>query len=334
MLDLSSGPVEIKILSAGSNFLKVGSMISLGMTGYFGSLPKGSTVSVHTMTTGEACVFGPEMVHNGKYHMGITTPDWFVQTAYEGRGARGFGEYPLDIRAICVFPHFDQIAMAVRKDLGVTSLRQIIDQKLPLRISTAPTHLQHPTGWTFDLLFQEYGIEFEDFAKWGGSVTFGDRQPNFLEKVPTGRKDRVSAMQEGLLDAVFDEALMTLPWQQLADTVDLTFLSIDRDVLATLNRKYGIGQTVLPEGRLKGIGQGIHTIDFSGWILYCHKDLPDSVVEMALAGIEQQAAQMETLFRPGQGLTGSIDILKMANGLTTPLHTGAEAFFKRKGVLA
>ena len=81
MLKMNDGPIEVKILSAGSNWLKVGSMIGLGLTGYYSPLPKGSTVSVHTAHTGEACLSGPSEVDAGRYHFGMTTPTWLAATA-------------------------------------------------------------------------------------------------------------------------------------------------------------------------------------------------------------------------------------------------------------
>lgn len=332
MLSLDSGPVEVKLLTAGSNFSKFGSMISLGLTGYFGSLAKGSTVSVHNMHPGEACLVGPALVDEGRYHMAMTSPTWLVKIATEGRG-KGFAERPMRLRAMCVFPHFDQFAFAVRKDLGITSMKQIKDEKIPLRISTAPTHLMHPAGWVLDIVLAEYGMSIEDIESWGGSVVHGDRQPNLLEKVPEGRLDRVAGMRSGVLNAVFDEALMTRPWKDVADSVDLTFLPIDEDVLDRMEQKFGIQRAIMPKGSLRGVIENIPTIDFSGHLLYCHEDLPDVLVHSAMCGIEQQKGQIESLFRPEQGLTGPVDLSIMWKDTFVPLHPGAEKFFRERGYM-
>ncbi len=334
MIALDKGPVEVKILSAGSNWLKVGSMIALGLTGYYSQLPKGSSVSVHTAHTGVMCLEGPKLVDEGRYHFGMTTPNWLGRTAMEGRGGFGFAERPANLRAVAAFPHFDQLALAVRSDLGIRSIRELKEKKIPLRISTAPTHLDHPVGWVLDALFAEYGFAIEDFERWGGSVIFGDRQPNFMEKVPGGRKDRVSTMKAGVLNAVFDEALMTKPWEEIANSVDLTYLPIEEEVLASLQRKYCMQPGVIPKGRLRGVTYDVPTIDFSGWIFYCHADLPDRLVQLTLEGLEQQAGQIESLFQPGQGLTGPIEMKNAWRGIDFPLHPGAERFYRERGTLS
>ena len=44
MLRLDDGPIEVRLLTPGVNWLKVGSMMALGLSGYFSPLPEGSTV--------------------------------------------------------------------------------------------------------------------------------------------------------------------------------------------------------------------------------------------------------------------------------------------------
>ena len=334
MLRLDDGPIEVRLLTPGANWLKTGSMMALGLSGYFSPLPEGSTVSVHTGHTGRMCLEGLGLVDAGKYHFGITTPPWLLRCAAEGRGAFGFGEKPLRLKSVGAFPHNDQLAFAVRSDLGIKSLRQLKEQKVPLRISTAPTHLGHPTGWVLDAVLAEYGRQIEDFEKWGGAVIYNDRQPNFMEKVPKGNPDRVTAMKAGEMNAVFDEAIMTPAWKEIADNVDLTFLPVDRDVLEAVERMYGMRSTVIPKGRLRGVNQDIPTIDFAQWIIYCREDLPDRLVYLMMEGIEQQRQQIESLFRPGQGLTSEIKLSEMCKGLELPMHPGAEQFYRERGYLS
>ncbi len=326
-------PIDVRILAPGTNWIKIGGMLAHGLTGYHSELPEGSNVAVYAGNAGKACLSGPVDVDAGKYDFGISSPPWLVRTAVEGRGALGFGQKQLNLRAVAVLPHFDQLALAVRKDLGVRSIRELKERKIPLNISTAPLHLDHPAGWVLDLVLAEYGMEIEDFARWGGSVNYNDRSPNFMEKVPAGNLDRVSSMKNGTLNAVFDEALMTVPWRDIADSIDLTFLSIDEDVLATLDRKYGVRSTVIPKGRLRGIDQDIRTVEFSGWFIYCRTDVSDDLVYLLLKGLEQQKMQIESMFQESQGLTSKIELSDLWRGAELPLHRGAQRFYEEKGAV-
>ena len=177
-------------------------------------------------------------------------------------------------------------------------------------------------------------MEIEDFQRWGGSVTHADRQLNFMPEGPS-RKDRVAAIRDGELDAVFDEGLMSRSWTEIADSVDLTFLPVDADVLASLEEKYGARSAVIPKGRLRGIEADTPTVDFAGWLLLCRTDLPDDLVYLALSAVEEQKAQIESLFepqRPHAGLSDlPFDLSRIGTGTEVPLHPGAERFLAERG---
>lgn len=330
--------MEIKILASGSNWLRIGSMLSLGLIGYESRLPKGATASVHSMDTGLSCLLGMDLVDRGKYHFGITSPPWLAQSVAEGKLNVGFAPRKLNLSAVCVFPHHDQMVFALRRDLGIIALGQIRDENAPLRISTGPLHFMHPYGAILDLVLAEYGIEVEDFARWGGSAGSSDRQLNVLPEGRADRPDRVSLMRSGDLDGVFDEGVMSSTWKAIADTVDLEYLPVDEDVLDRLAANYGIGRGVLPAGRLRGVERDVPTIDFAGWLLYCHTALPEEVVYYALIGLEETKRQMETLFEPQvphQGLTElPLDMSRIWQDTALPLHPGAERFYRERGYMS
>ena len=192
-------------------------------------------------------------------------------------------------------------------------------------------------GWVLDLVLAEYGIATDDFERWGGGITFADRQLNVLAEGPSDRKDRVSSIRAGELDGVFDEGIMSKTWKDIADTVDLEYLPVDEDVLNRLEAKYGLRRSVIPAGRLRGVDKDVPTVDFAGWLLYCHRDLPEELVYLMLVALEEQRVQIESLFepqRPFQGLSElPLDISRMQQGTALPLHRGAEAYFRDRGQL-
>ncbi len=328
---------EVKMLAAGANWLRIGSMIALGMSSYYSRLPKGSTVSVHTFHPGRSCIQGLGLVDAGKYHFGITSPSWLAKMAAEGRGDIGYGGRKLALSAVCVLPHRDYLMFVVRRDLGIKSLQDIKDRQMPLKISTGPLHLNHSVGWATDAVLAEYGIKIEDFERWGGSAGDGDRNLNFMKEGPP-RGDRVTKIRNGELDGIFDEGIMSRSWKDMADTVDLDFLPIDDAVLNSLERKYGMPRTMLPKGYFRGIDVDTPAVDFAGWMLYCHADLPDDLVYSAMLGLEEQCGQMETLFesqRPHQGLSDMpVDLSTTWQDTHLPLHAGAAAFFRDRGYMS
>jgi TRAP-type uncharacterized transport system substrate-binding protein len=61
--------------------------------------------------------------------------------------------------------------------------------------------------------------------------------------------------------------------------------------------------------------------------------LPDDLVFMTLRGLDDQRKQIESLFQPGQGLTGTLDLRNMWQDVDLPLHPGAERYYKSKGYM-
>ena len=105
------------------------------------------------------------MVAAGAYHTGMTTPGWYGRLAFEGKPP--FAK-PLPIRGLALFPHDDRMVFAVRKETGITSLREIRDRKIPLRYSIPTVIKSHPATWATDEVFGAYGFSRADLDAWGG----------------------------------------------------------------------------------------------------------------------------------------------------------------------
>jgi len=313
-------PIDVKFLGAGGNWVNLCSLIALGLNGYYSPLPKGSTVSVTTSDRGPACTDAPLLVAAGKYHMAITTPAWYGRAAYEGKAPF---DKKLPIRALAVFQHDDRLVFAVRKETGIKSIADIAARKYPLKFSTPAPEMRHPAGIVAEMICKEYGFSFADIEKWGGKLLRDrPRNQNHPDSVPVNPE----------FDAVFDEAIMTRRWPKLTEKYDLEFLPVDKKVV---DKMVGLGMQagVLAKGRLKGVEQDVPTIDFSGWLLFCHADIPDDLAYFTMQAIEAQKAEIEARFpRPFSGMTGEVDFKKLADA-PLPLHPGAERFYRERGCL-
>src|SRR5256885_12987617 len=76
------------------------------------------------------------LVDKKKYDFGFGNPVGLSRMAYLGVG---FYKKKIPLRAIGVFPTWDRLIFAVRKDSGIQSIGDIKKQKDPLRISTRRT---------------------------------------------------------------------------------------------------------------------------------------------------------------------------------------------------
>lgn len=313
---------HLRILCPGQNFMTIGSLMANGMGGYHGALPAGSTISAVTGTPPSALALdGPRLVADGLYDFGITTPTWMLRHAREGLGI--FGE-PLPLCAIAEFPHDDRLALAVRREAGVTSMRDLAERRVPLRVSMPTRDQGHPAGWILDEIFAQYGFSQEDISSWGGEVLRDrPRNQNSPESVPVDPR----------FDAVFDEAIMTLRWKRLTTDYDLDFLALDEEILRWCEER-AIPRAVIEKGRFPGVVEDVPTIDFSGWVLYCAESTPDDVAALAVQALEEQAALINRRFEgPTPPMTSPLDLSRAARVDGVPLHPGAERHYRDHGYL-
>ncbi|WP_051187573.1 TAXI family TRAP transporter solute-binding subunit [Nocardia tenerifensis] len=292
------------------------------MGGYGSPLPEGTTIAAVTGTPPAALgMDGPRLVAEGHYQMGITTPSWNLRMAFEGRGPYS---RPLPVRALAAFAHDDRLALAVRAETGITSLRDIAERQLPLKISMPHREMGHPARWVIDEVLGRYGFTQEDLESWGGQLLHDrPRSQNSPDAVPA----------DPSFDAVFDEAIMTMRWKNLTERYDLRFLPIDDEVLAHC-AALGMPPGVLERGRLRGLDEDVPTLDFSGWILYCAADLPDELAYLAIRAIDEQQHAISSRFTgPTRPLTSPVDMRALGRDLPVALHPGAEAYYRENGYL-
>ena len=86
------------------------------------------------------------LVDKKKYDFGFGNPVGLSRMAYLGCG---FYKKKIPLRAIGVFPTWDRLIFAVRKDSGIQSIEDIKKQKYPLRSSRKslkPTAFAFPTS--------------------------------------------------------------------------------------------------------------------------------------------------------------------------------------------
>ncbi|MGH7089580.1 MAG: TAXI family TRAP transporter solute-binding subunit [Stellaceae bacterium] len=312
--------LDLKMAVAGENWVAVGSQVTLGMTGYYSPLPKGSTVSMVAGDPGEICMDAPKDVADGKYHFAFTTPSWYALSALEERHGAG---NPSPLRTIANFPHDDRLIFAVKRETGVTGLAQMVKDKVKLK-AAVPGPGRHPCYWVADLVLREYGASLDALEAWGGKLVFGRPRRMGSPGEPAVR---------GEWDAVFDEAIMNRRWEQLSTENDLVFLPIDEPVLRRFAAK-NMPRGIIPKGRLKGVDRDVATLDLSGHLLFCRDDLPDEVAYLAVQAIAERKELIDRMFPPPYAaLTSKVDLHFLATSSPVPLHRGAAKYYRDKGYI-
>jgi len=263
---------------------------------------------------------GPALlVGNKKCDFGFGNPVGLSAMAYRGCG---FYKKKIPLRAIGVFPTWDRLIFAVRKETGIESLTDIKKRKYPLRISTRRRMKLQTTVYAIEEVLKAYGMSYRDIEKWGGKIM---EAPN-----PSG-PERRNAILSGAAEAVFDEGVKS--WGPTALGAGMRFLSID-DKAARHMAKLGFPSALLTRTHYANLDGDVRCVDFSGWTFFCHADLPNQIAyamarsvdlcyqQIPVDHFDKQPMTMQEFCRGGD-----------AGQLNIPLHPGAKRYYREKGYI-
>jgi TRAP-type uncharacterized transport system substrate-binding protein len=258
-----------------------------------------------------------ELVARGEVQLAISNPAMYLALA-----VRGTGPYtrPIPLRAITIIPSPDQLAFAVTEKTGVKSLPEIRERRMPLRVSVRGQrdHALHPI--THEVL-QAAGFSLDDIVSWGGQVRYDDGLPM--------KSNRFGAMQRGEVDMIVDEAVRG--WVNPALDAGMRMLPLDEEILTKIET-LGLRRGVMPVARYPKLGKDLPTLDFSGFAVYTHADVPDEVITSICAALEARKERIGWQ-EPGP-LPLETACRDTADGpLVIPLHPAAEKFWRGQGYL-
>ena len=260
-------------------------------------------------------------VSRGKLSLGWINPSVAATMAFRGKGLFSKRQ---PIRTIAVFPSYDVMAFAVHESTGITSLEQIRKERIPLRLSTGSVSkawlASSPTMFTVSAVMKAAGFTLANLRQWGGKIQSVTRPSH---------PDRRTALEQGAINAVFDEGIKS--WGQSAIDAGFRYLPVEAGILKKL-AAIGYRVSVLPKSRFPALPADVPTVDFSGWPMVVHADMPEDVAYALCEAIDTRKALMPTdNFKP-------LDMAQLcANDdeapCDVPLHPGAKRFYQDKGYL-
>jgi len=264
--------------------------------------------------TGPAILVGKK-----KYDFGFGNPVGLSAMAYLGCG---FYKKKVPLRAIGVFPTWDRLVFAVRKDTGIQSIEDIKTQKYPLRISTRKRGKLQTTVYAIEEVLKAYGISLRDIERWGGKV---------MEAASPSSDDRKDHIRSGKADAVFDEGVKS--WGPVALDSGMRFLPVNAAAVRHME-KIGFPSAVLTRKHYSKMDRDIKAIDFSGWTFFCHADLPSEVAYNMAKAVDLCHKQIPVDHFDKRPMT----MHEFCHGgeagqLNIPLHAGAKRYYQERGYL-
>lgn len=237
--------------------------------------------------------------------------------AYRGTGP--FSE-PVPVRVITVIPSLDWLGFAVKESTGIRSLADIKARRYPLRVSVRaqPDHSIH---LFIDEVLKCYGFSLADIESWGGTIS---RDVG----MPYGAL-RLAKVRSGEVEAVFDEALRQ--YVDPALEMGMRFLPLEPPVLDRLVAM-GFRSSVITRAMFPRLPADIPTLDFSGWPVFTHADVPEEFIYDYCRALDARKASIRWQ-EPGPLPLERMCVDSKEGPLEVPLHPGAERYWREAGYL-
>lgn len=260
-------------------------------------------------------VQGAKLVGEKKLDIAWLNPSVIAAMACRGKGPFRRA-YPL--RALAVFPSWDRLVIAVSRDLGVSSMEELIEKRPAMRVSVAANDC---VDFAIKALLKAHGLKLRSFVEWGGAV-----EPVVRPSNPRRREGIAS----GEVQMVIDEGMDS--WGQWALDHGMVFLPFSEKVLKRLER-YGFKRAPLAGGRIEGdIPESTVVVDFSGWPIVVREEMPEELAYQLVAvldRIHEEIPYDSAETPPMSSLCRSTE----AGPLDFPLHPGAERYYRERGYL-
>ena len=271
---------------------------------------------------------GPRIVAGAKYPPPLLAEDVFVGTdvrvnapvdfgitesgmlasAYNGRGPYAKDGPYRNLRLIAKIEDPMYLLAAVKKESGITSLAQIKEKRMPVKI----------IAWidTCSAVLEYYGLTKEAVESWGGSILnaaaarVGTEFDLIIGDLATPSNNPESEY-----------------WPRLSQKFDLRFLDFAPELLDRLaaNKELGLTRVTAKWGLLRGIDRPIPTVARSGHAVFARNDMPENVAYEAAKAIDEHQEELRWFIRPY-----SYNPKTVWKNLDVPIHPGAERYYREK----
>jgi hypothetical protein len=276
-----------------------------------GVLPKGSTIDVlpYAGGTGNAL-----LMDKGDADLGLLFGA-AVKWAYEGKVV--FNKKHEFVRGLVGSLDKYYIGIMVTKKSGVTSLEEVAKKKMPVRIVSQPQG--GASEASMRLVLEAYGMTYEGIRSWGGSVT------------PTSTSVAQNQMTDGKADIWINMLVANHPMiSELAVSTDIAFLPISDEIIKKLEA-HGYKKAFLPAKSFRGQDKDVQLV---GWptTLVGHKDLPTEVAYVMTKTLLENKPELVKGHAALKDFAVE-DAWKFQPYYGTPLHSGAEKYYREKGMM-
>ncbi|MFV0299311.1 MAG: TAXI family TRAP transporter solute-binding subunit, partial [Paracoccus sp. (in: a-proteobacteria)] len=252
----------------------------------------------------KASVENLNLLQQGKGEIGFALGD-SVKLAAEGDADAGFPA-PLDkLRGIsAIYPNYIQIVASA--DSGIKSLEDLKGKALSVGAPKSGTELNARA------ILAAAGMSYDDLGK--------------VEYLPFA--ESVELMKNRQLDATLQSAgLGVASLKDLSTSIPITVVSVPADVAEKLGAPY-IAQNI-PANTYEGQSEDVPTVAVINYLV-TNSDVSD---DLAYQMTKLMYENLDTL-KAAHAATADVDVQNALQGMTVPVHPGAQKYYDEVGVKA
>lgn len=207
------------------------------------------------------------------------------------------------------------LQMVLLEKYGVTSLGQIIEEKIPVTISIGVSG--NVAEEVFNQIISLYGVTLADMEAWGFRV------------VNKSADESQQMLSDGTIDGyILIMGAPTLSITENATNLDLAMLGIDQDIIDRMCEEYGYYKETIAAGTYDFLESDYATFsDYS--ILATTSDVPDETVYKMTRAVYENLEYLSAV----HATLKNINAQAMIGELKIPIHPGALQYFKDAGLV-
>jgi len=257
-----------------------------------------------TVESSGASVANAKLIAAGDADMAILQNDIAF---YALQGVKPMFEKPVtNIRGITSL-YQEHCQIQARKDAKIASVTDLKGKRVcvgPLGSGTEQNAMQ---------ILEMYGMKFDDFSK--------------VERLTATESS--DYLKDGRIDAAFySVGVGAAGLVDMAMTVDCIIVPVDGSQRDALMKKYPFfTKAVVPKGAYKGIEQDVPTVAVMA-ILVARAEMEEAMAYQITKAIFDNLTDIERAHAKGKELK----LETALNGMSIPLHPGAEKFLNEKGI--
>ncbi len=203
----------------------------------------------------------------------------------------------------------------MKEELGITSFDDFIERKVPINISIGS--LKGTSTASFKQVIGEYGLTLEDLEAWGCK---------FYHK---GISETGEMFSDGAVDGIWIIAGTPMPAiVQMGTNSEMMIVPMSHNIVDSVVEKFGYNNFTL-----KGNSYSFEENDIYSFSTYtmlgASLDVSDDTAYKVAKSIYENIAYINTIHSALKDLTAE----NLINGMSIPLHPGAEKFYKEIGLI-